>query len=145
MIHQTQPNHWTCLPTSFAIVLGCEVSEIFDYLKHDGSDVLWPDLPEPMCRRSFHIQEMYDFCLDRNYAVTPFVPVMGIAPIGGLVMTVKDERIVERMSHYQGVLTGHTHAVAWSGDQVFDPSNVFTEGIEFEVLFFHIVTRVSNK
>jgi hypothetical protein len=67
---QVQPNRWSCLPTAFAMVLDIPVSQIFDYLGHNGEAIVWPQLEEPRCRRSFHIQEMIDFCFSKKYSVT---------------------------------------------------------------------------
>ena len=70
---QKQPNKWSCLPTSFAIVLNCPVQEIFDYLGHDGSEIIWPENKDPFNRRAFHIQEMIDFAyFEKDFYVTPF-------------------------------------------------------------------------
>ncbi len=58
-----QPNRWSCLPTAMAMITDQSVDMIINQIGHDGSEILWPDLPEPRCRRSFHIQEMVDIAL----------------------------------------------------------------------------------
>lgn len=63
---QTQPNRWSCLPTAFAMGIGIPVKQIFDYLGHDGSEIIWPEFPEPKKRKAFHIQEMIDFSLTKD-------------------------------------------------------------------------------
>ena len=63
MLKQKQPNGWSCLPTSFAIALGVPVSDIFDYLEHDGSEEVFPGREEPYNRRSFHPQELIDYSM----------------------------------------------------------------------------------
>lgn len=40
-------NRWTCLPASFGTVLGLTLGEVFRKLGHDGSEVVFPDLPDP--------------------------------------------------------------------------------------------------
>ncbi len=67
----TQPNHWTCLPTSAAMLLNMSLDGVFEYLGHDGSDIVWPDLPEPLCRRAFHIQEIIEMALAFDCTLTP--------------------------------------------------------------------------
>jgi hypothetical protein len=67
----TQPNKWTCLPTSVAMLMNVSLDDIFKYLGHDGSDIVWPHLSDPQNRRAFHIQEMIDFALEGNYLLTP--------------------------------------------------------------------------
>jgi hypothetical protein len=64
-----QPNRWSCLPTAFAIALDVSYDSIIKAIGHDGSKKIWPGLPEPRCRRSFHIREMIDVCYDLRYAV----------------------------------------------------------------------------
>lgn len=42
--------------------LNIPITQIFDLLKHDGSEIV-RDAPEPYNHRGFHYQEMCDFCL----------------------------------------------------------------------------------
>ena len=65
-----KPERWMCLPASFAMVLDLPLADIFDEIGHDGSQIVWPDLPEPMCRRGFHPQELIHLCLNHGYAAT---------------------------------------------------------------------------
>ena len=65
-----KPERWMCLPTSFAMVLDLPLSAIFDEIGHDGSQIIWPDLPEPTCRRGFHPQELIHVCLNHGHAAT---------------------------------------------------------------------------
>lgn len=53
---------------------------------HDGSQLMWPHLPEPFCRQSFHIQELILCCLTRNKTVTPIdvYPIAGPSPAPGI-------------------------------------------------------------
>jgi len=69
---QIQPNRWSCLPTAFAMAMGEPVKDIMDYLGHDGSEIIWPDLPEPKCRRAFHPQEIVMFAFMRGWAAIHF-------------------------------------------------------------------------
>ena len=68
---QTQPNHWSCEVTAFAMALHTPVAELIEGIGHDGSEIIWPDLPDPMCRRGFHSQELVDECLKRGHSCTP--------------------------------------------------------------------------
>ena len=62
---------WTCLPASFATLLGLTLDEMLQQIGHDGSEVVFEGLPDPECRRAFHPQEMIDVCESHGYAVTP--------------------------------------------------------------------------
>lgn len=71
MYLQTQPNKWSCLPTALANALRDDVRIYWDYLGHDGSEIVWPELPEPQCRRGFHIQEMVDLAYKLGRLLVP--------------------------------------------------------------------------
>ena len=57
---QRTNNAWTCLPASFATVLGLTLEDLLKRIGHDGSEVIWNYLPDPEKRRGFHPQEMID-------------------------------------------------------------------------------------
>ena len=50
------------------MALGVELDQLLAWLGHDGSDIIWPDKPEPHNRRSFHIQEMVRYCIALDVA-----------------------------------------------------------------------------
>lgn len=67
----TQPNHWTCLPTSAAMLLNMSLDDVLGHIGHDGSEIVWPDLPDPQRRRAFHIQEIVELALALDCSLTP--------------------------------------------------------------------------
>ena len=147
MIAQKQPNGASCLPTAFAAILEIPVRDIFDYLKHDGMEVLWPDLPPPICYRSFHIQEMYTYMLSQNYAVTTLAPMFGQAPTDTDVKIYDCPHFHDYITYYVCVFTGTTdrenlHAVAWDGIKMMDPATGRFGTIDFTISNLHIVSRV---
>jgi hypothetical protein len=127
-------NNWSCLPTAFAIVLGIDVADFIKHIGHDGSEIIWPTLKDPMRRRGFHVQECIDAASRGGCAVTPFEMFPRHAPAftvpsytivyGGSeeAAMARFRRIVERT---RGVITGHTnaagHAVAYERGTIFDP------------------------
>lgn len=127
---QRQPNRWSCLPTALAILLGVDVQEIFEFLGHDGSEIRWPSLPEPWCRRSFHPQEVSHYALTKGYALVPFAPKMGYPPSGQMtsVRCMEDDRFQSITDEWGGIFlglteSGHSHAIAvWDGEYV-DPTS----------------------
>lgn len=64
------PNGWSCLPTAFAIALEVPLDAVLGIVGHDGSEITHAGLPEPLCRRGFHPQEMIKMCLEDGMSVT---------------------------------------------------------------------------
>jgi hypothetical protein len=131
-----KPARWMCLPASFAMVLDLPLSDIFAEIGHDGSEIKFPLLPEPMCRRGFHPQELIDVCLAHRCAATR----MELAPC---LMPVRDgpewpvlpdnlawRRFTRAIDLTCGVIAGDVvaggahlrgHAVAYEFGRIFDP------------------------
>src|SRR5262245_38829094 len=124
---QHSPNWWSCLPTAFAIALDVSVRELIAEIGHDGSDIIFPDQPEPYSRRSFHIQEFISPCLKRDYALLIVEAVPTIHPDYPIQFPEGNAfRIIELMKEYIGVLAGEheggkPHAMAWDKQHYYDP------------------------
>jgi len=74
---QRQPNGWSCLPTSFAMTLDVPVDKIISYMGHDGSEIYFPNRPDPFGRRAFHPQEIMPYALlMHNTAILQFDQTM---------------------------------------------------------------------
>ena len=143
-VYEKSPNGWSCLPTAFAIVLGVPVKNIIDFLNHDGSEVLWPNLPEPRCRRSFHVQEVINYCLANNYAVTESHRMLGLRPIGtNDVKTFENPRYLDHMKYYNGVFTNEIHAFATLGGAVIDPASGSRFTGQIAIHHYFIVQQVA--
>ena len=69
-----------CMAEAFASILKTDVQNIYEYLGHDGSEIIWPELEEPLCRRTFHPQELIRFCLSHGHAVTQLEPEAELIP-----------------------------------------------------------------
>ena len=65
------------------MALHLPVAELIESIGHDGSEIIWPELPEPMRRRGFHSQELIDECLKRKCACTPVERSPSIGPSSG--------------------------------------------------------------
>lgn len=127
---QTQPNRWSCLPTSLAIVLDVPVKVIFELLGHDGSEILWPALGEPQQRRGFALQEMVYVAECFNRRLVHHETKWYNTPDGVNVNNFKPPEyyLWSVLRKYDGVITGVTeqgkrHAVAWVKGQIIDPRN----------------------
>jgi hypothetical protein len=135
---QLKPNRWSCLLTSFAMAFDIPVRELCNLVGHDGSQVLWPGLPEPTRRRGFHPHEFTLVALRRGWAVTPLelVPAMhptkeaAVEPVlyggSGRTSYPANWSIFTNLIHTSlGVITGvgrkSGHAVAYDRGQIYDP------------------------
>jgi len=76
---QVMPAQGLCLPTSFAMALDMPVESLLSQLR-GWHDVIFPGLPEPLCWRGVHIQEVIRLALNYGYAVTPCEMFPQIAP-----------------------------------------------------------------
>lgn len=65
------------------MALDLPVAELIRSIGHDGSEILWDNLPEPMCRRGFHSQELIAECLERRHGCTPIEVAPAIGPTQG--------------------------------------------------------------
>jgi hypothetical protein len=114
------------------MVLDESVDHLVRLVGHDGSEIIWPSLPEPFCRRGHHIEELQYAALDLGISLAPFVPQFEYNP--GARETLPFERydFTKQFSRvkscYDGILLGeytkgHPHAVAWNANEglIYDP------------------------
>jgi len=102
------------------------VWSVIKAIGHDGSEVKWPHLVEPNCRRGFHPQELI-YLGDRfGFITTTFEPLAVLESPGGndpIVIELPFEKVLKESN---GVLTGEInnqrHAIAWVDGKVLDPS-----------------------
>lgn len=117
------------------MVLDISTADFFGLVGHDGSQIAFPKLPDPMARRGLHIQECIAACVKLGYAVTPveLFPVMRatLPHEGDVVVLFGDDesanwrRFEQTIQTSTGVLEGIgrrcRHAVAYDHGTVFDP------------------------
>lgn len=136
---QRKPNRWSCIATAFAMALDIPVAEVFRIVGHDGSEVVFPELPEPIGRRGLHLQECLDVCRQRGFAATPveLFPMIrptlmpGHKPGPDVVVRFGQtddanwQRFTQLIRTTSGVIEGigrrSMHAVAYRQGQIFDP------------------------
>ena len=85
---QLKPNKWSCAVTAFAMALHVPVQELIQEIGHDGSEIVFPELEEPMRRRGFHSQELIYAAWKRGFTVTPIELMPVIAPDAWYIGTV---------------------------------------------------------
>ncbi len=125
---QLQPSRWSCLPTSLAIVLGVPVEAIFAILGHDGSEILWPELPEPQCHKGFTLGEMIHVADRFGKYLVAHEKKWTHSPDGNIIIQIPNDYFNDKLKRFNGVITGVTtqgkrHAVAWLDGEVIDPSD----------------------
>lgn len=137
-------NGWSCLPSAFAMVTDSLPKDIIEYCGHDGSEVLWPELPEPMCRRAFSLEEMLDYCLSQCYCPVTIQRHTAYSPLEADTAFNPYDDEMSRIKHYllnrPAVLLGinslgNRHAVAWDHveQKIFDPKGYKSSLDEFDV------------
>jgi hypothetical protein len=72
MKHLKKYQLWGCMATSFAMAYDMTLDEFYQSVGHDGSEIVYPELPEPMRRRGVHPNECVLVGLQNGCAVTPF-------------------------------------------------------------------------
>ena len=117
------------------MVLDIPVSDLFGIVGHDGSEIAFPALPDPMARRGLHIQECIAACVKLGYAVTPvelFPVIQSTTPgedkifvLFGEDQSANWERFGQTITTSTGVLEGVgrrcLHAVAYDHGMILDP------------------------
>lgn len=136
MKHLTQPNRWSCLATSFAMATACRtVQEFLDDIGHDGSARV-NDGPEPLCRRTFHVQECIWAAWKRGYSVTEFevAPQLAAGPKWPPIDVPRNYNLDSLLMAHSGVLIGdgkiNRHAVAFDEGCILDPNGFMWDDFE---------------
>lgn len=145
---QRQPSCWSCLATAFAIVMDVDVEKIFNFIGHDGSEVIWPQLEDPRKRRSFHPRELIIYCLARNYAAIHLdLEAASAADEESIIYElppINKEHLEHLLINNRGVLIGTTianrpHAVAWEQTTIYDPNGKTYPLKDFNIREFYII------
>lgn len=126
-----QPNRWSCLPTAFAMLADVTLQDVLDECGHDGSEILFPNLIEPVCRRSFHIEELQYVALTYGFCLVHYVPGIVYEPsLGCSAELLFTEFFLDVYGSNNGLLLGKPkdktlgHAVAWDAKEglIYDPN-----------------------
>jgi hypothetical protein len=114
--------------TAFAMAIGDDVKDMMEAIGHDGSEIIFPDLPEPMSRRGHHVQECIRVAMRFGYYSTPIELLPATASKGcAQVFQLPDCRDLfdTKIRTSRGVLecTGRRfdHAVAFGYGTIYDP------------------------
>lgn len=150
---QIQPNRWSCIVTSAAMVFNKPLADVIAKLGHDGSEILWPSLAEPVCRRAFHIEEIQYIAREYGFLLVPYSGRFGYNPSGdpdGYIQVYDFTKWKEVAEKQSGILLGRYtnspkyHAVAWDSKEglIYDPCGPIVPGLNsFEVESFYAAFR----
>jgi len=120
---------------------GVSLEVILEIIGHDGSAIVWADLPEPKRRRSFHVQECIWAAVKLGFAVTPFEvsPQLAATPnhIVAVIPPWTEEELLRSRGVMTGVARGGRHAVAYENGMIYDPNGTT---IDFQNHRFSIET-----
>lgn len=138
---------WSCLVDSFSIVTNIPTTRFLETIGHDGSEIIEPTLPEPFCRRSFHITEVITFLWEQNIKVVQFdcIPRIqvhfssNIYTLNTVNGKTHDERLSQLLSTTKGVMKSHNHACANIEGKIYDPSGYIRK--EFPFYTYYVVTH----
>lgn len=134
---QLKPYQWACSITALAMTIDVPVVELMELLGHDGSEIIWDHLPEPMCRRGFHSQELIHLAWRFGYTVTPFEIFPCIRAMYGAIddyPVILNEgenanwrQFFDVIRETKGIIEGRCepggchHAMHFDHNEVFDP------------------------
>lgn len=118
-----QPNNWSCTATAVSMLLDCKIEDIFNRVGHTGSEIIFPNLPDPAGRKGIHIQEIIDFVPLIPIEYEPWQTPNGVDKYP--VYTDYKSRFYNHLNLEPGLIVGvakdHWHTVAWDGKRVYDP------------------------
>ena len=122
-----QPNKCSCPACAFAMALNMTLKRFIEAIGHAGSEIVFPDLLEQLCRKGFPYPECIRVCLLLNLSATPvdFKPRCG--PDKDHWYELDHTAFANGMlGKHQGIIEGsgtkHPHTVAWDGKKIYDSS-----------------------
>lgn len=147
-------NHWGCLLASAAMVLDKHPDVLTELIGHDGSEIIFPGLPEPARRRGFHVQEIIECAHAYGYAVTPIdaLPISTPNGFNEYPVPLGLERFKKHLN-VPGIFTGRArkwgHACAWDGcETMYDPRGRLVSDLEtpdFKIETFWRFDKIKSK
>lgn len=147
---QRQPNPWSCTPTAFAIAANIPVATLIEWIGHDGSDMMYPELGDTLGRRAFSAQE----------CIIPLLLNLGKAFVSieveqecfldedkSYVISCDDATLAELLDYSNAVLSGRihgkVHSVAWCREsrQLYDPAGFLYPLHKMKISYLYLAPR----
>lgn len=125
-----QVNRWSCLPTALAMLADVSLEDVLDKIGHDGSEIIFPTLPEPLCRRSFTVEEIQYVTAAFSFVLVQYHPGVIYKPKEGCEKQILFPQFQLKLEEVDGLLFGTPngknlgHVVAWSAMEkmIYDPN-----------------------
>lgn len=146
------PNRWSCVPYAFATAIDADPTTLIELLQHDGSEIIFPHLEEPLCRRGFTCPELSMVLWGIGYLVGCFDYEPTAMVDKENWYTVKypnaDKLFESIMANSLGVVlarikgTDTTHATAWNGEKCFDPMGFIYPISRYEIYSYYPIVRL---
>jgi hypothetical protein len=146
-----KPPSWSCLVQAWAKVVRWPYWAVVRAIGHDGSEIVWPDQPEPFNRRAFHPQELIYLGDRLGFVCTTFEPQplleSGQPPV---VITSLHGAFKEIVDNSEGVFTGTRqdglrHAIAWINGEVQDCNESWTRVENLDDFNIQTYYRIKSK
>lgn len=158
MKFQGQPNRWSCSVAAAAMIMDVPIADVIERIGHDGSEIVFPDLPFPGCYAGFDIQEIIDVALHFGWSVTGVESRPHVTNDGKQTRELfSEEKVVARMGKYfdlfSGVVVGKSagrwwHNVAWDHESQtwYDPAGPILprENPPIKIAVFHIFQKTER-
>jgi hypothetical protein len=135
--------------------LDLPVFQLIRAIGHSGDEIVWPGMPDPQCRRGFHIQECIDISLTRNVYPIHIEAVPTSAPFGLDKSKIEknmqyslpidhSQRIKNYLSTNMAVIIGPRHAVAWDTEMIYDPKGLIYEitALDFPITDIYLMVSL---
>jgi hypothetical protein len=116
---------------ALSVLLGEDSFDIAKEIGYDGSEIWWPNLPEPFNRRGFHYQDLFNVAIKRGYALMYLERIPLLYPgFDGEPKAADNELLLDHYFNnylitYQGVAIKNRHAIAWFGGKIDDEIKAF--------------------
>ena len=123
-----QPNAYSCTLASAAMVFDTTTKNLIRIIGHDGSAIIFPNLPEPIRRKGFHFQEIVDAAEVLGFALIPIEaePVQTPNGVDEYALNFPESRFYNHIFGNPGLISGmvrkYWHCIAWDGEKVYDPN-----------------------
>ena len=122
-----KPGEHNCLIYSMAMLLNMEVKELESRLGNWGNEKVWPELPDPYCYRSYHIQEIIEVAYQLGFAMICFNMDLTLSPTppytgAQIPINITHTQVKYLLNSGDALLITNNHALAWNGSNALDPN-----------------------
>ncbi|MFW9874532.1 MAG: hypothetical protein ACFFG0_15610, partial [Candidatus Thorarchaeota archaeon] len=123
-----------CMLAAAAMVMDIPLAELKERIHHDAFEKIFPNAPEPMCYRGYHIQEIIDQAFLNGWHVMEIQTKPSLVCFADgnkdseFFIPINDNRIKVYLGNFSGIIGGilpgiTAHAVAWDHKEkkIYDP------------------------